>query len=92
MRRPPWDAEKARLNLAKHGVSFEEARHAINHPLARQWPDVIHSGVEDRSYFMGWSRDGVLLFVVTAIAADGTMRIISARRATKRERNAYENY
>lgn len=91
MQQRPWDPDKARLNLAKHGVSFEDAWHAVNHPLARHWPDFGHSHEEERTFAMGFSPTGSLLLVVTATARNGTIRVISARRATKRERNAYEN-
>jgi uncharacterized protein len=91
MPQPPWDPEKARLNFAKHGVSFDDASHAIKHPLARQWPDIEHSDAEDRWVVMGWSPLGILVVVVVSIGRDGNMRIISARRATKRERHAYED-
>ena len=86
---PTWDPEKARLNFAKHGVSFAEARVALNHPLARRWPDTGHSEGEERSIAMGFSPTGHLLLVVTSNGSDGKMRIISARRATKRERHVY---
>jgi uncharacterized protein len=91
VQRRPWDPEKARVNLDKHGVAFEEARLALNHPLARQWPDTEHSDDEERSIVIGLSPSGRLLLIVTAIGLDGKMRIISARRATKRERHAYED-
>jgi uncharacterized DUF497 family protein len=92
MDQPPWDPEKARLNSAKHGVAFEEARVALNHPLARRWPDIGHSEREERSNVMGFSPTGHLLLVVTSHGSDGKMRIISARRATKRERHVYEDF
>jgi uncharacterized DUF497 family protein len=92
MDRPTWDPEKARLNFAKHGVTFEEARAALNHPLARQWPDAGHSDGEERSIVMGSSPTEQLLLIVTSPGPEGKMRIISARRATKRERHAYEGF
>jgi uncharacterized DUF497 family protein len=88
---PPWDPEKARRNFAKHSVTFDEARFAVNHPLSREWPDVTHSDSEARSIFIGPSPTGQILFVVVAANADGMIRYISARRATKRERHAYED-
>ena len=91
VQRPPWDPEKARPNFDKHGVTFEEARVALNHPLARQWPDPEHSDDEDRSIVIGLSPGGRLLLIVTATGVNGKMRIISARRATKRERHAYQD-
>lgn len=83
-----WDPEKARINLAKHGVSFEEAKEALMHPLARREPDPRSVGFEDRFRVVGWTRRGTLVVVIASAARPP--RIISARRATKRERHAYE--
>ena len=85
-----WDREKDRLNQAKHGVTFAEAREAMADPLNRRWPDTAHSRLEPRSITIGEDRQQQLLLVVTAGDPGGTIRIISARRATKRERHAYE--
>ena len=71
--------------------TFDEARVALNHPLARRCPDTGHSDSEERSIVMGFSPTGHLLLIVTSPDSDGNMRIISARRATKRERHAYED-
>jgi hypothetical protein len=73
------------------GHSYRRARVALNHPLARQWPDPEHSDDEDRSIVIGLSPGGRLLLIVTATGVNGKMRIISARRATKRERHAYQD-
>ena len=86
----PWDPEKARSNLAEHGVAFEEARSIVLDPLTRFWPDNEHSVAEDRVIAIGIRRSGGALFIVIAIDRQGRMRIISARRATKRERHADE--
>ncbi len=91
MDRPIWDPEKDRINRAKHGVTFEEARLVLLDPLTRRWPDLDHSGDEDRTIAIGTTLPGQLLVVVTSVE-DGKMRIISARRATKRERHAYEDF
>jgi uncharacterized DUF497 family protein len=88
---PPWDPDKARINEAKHGVTFHDARIAANHPLAREWPDPRHSGSEQRVIIIGPGPRGILLFVVAAKDEAARMRLISARRATKRERHAYED-
>jgi uncharacterized DUF497 family protein len=89
--RPTWDPDKARENLAKHGVSFEEAYRVLVHSLSRHWPDVTHSLAEERTISIGLTPAGHLLLVVTSHGSDGKMRIISARRATKRERHVYED-
>ncbi len=77
--------------LAKHGVTFDDARVAIEDPLARVWPDRWHSTEEERTIVMGIASEEQLLVVVVSVDADGMMRTISARRATKRERHAYED-
>jgi uncharacterized DUF497 family protein len=89
--RPTWDPEKARQNLAKHGVSFEEAYSVLIHSLTRHWPDGTHSPAEERTISIGLTPTGHPLLVVTSHGSDGKMRIISARRATKRERHVYED-
>jgi uncharacterized DUF497 family protein len=88
MSRYDWDAGKARKNLAKHGVSFEEAESVPDTDLARWVPDPRYAD-EDRFLITGTSSFGTLLVVVTSERGPRP-RIISARRATKRERHAYE--
>ena len=88
MSRYTWDLEKARVNLAKHGVSFEEAESVPDTDLARWVLDPRYAG-EDRFLITGVSSLGSLLVVVTSERGPRP-RIISARRATKRERHAYE--
>jgi uncharacterized protein len=88
--RVTWDPEKDRLNQAKHGVSFAEAKLVLANELTREWPDSDHSIVEPRAINMGVTPSGEVLLIVTAAAIDGSIRMISARRATKRERHAYE--
>ena len=85
-----WDDRKQRANRAKHGVGFEEARSALRDPSRISRLDVDHSDVEARFLTVGYSSRGRLLTIVTAETTEGIIRIISARRATKRERNAYE--
>jgi len=80
-----WDAIKAEDNAAKHGVSFLEARSVFDDPFAIVDPDARHSGDEERWRWLGMSRLNRLLVVIAS--AD---RIISARRATKRERHDVE--
>ena len=84
-----WDPDKAGENEWQHGVSFDEAETAVNHPLSRTVPDLEHSSLEERFRTIGWSDLGRLLVVVTSEGGPRP-RIISARRATKRERNADE--
>ena len=84
-----WDPEKARENLAKHGVSFEEADTVPDGSDARWVADQAHSAVEDRFRVVGYSSLNQLLVVVTSEGGPRP-RLISARRATKRERHAHE--
>jgi len=84
-----WDESKAKANLAKHGVSFEEASTVFGDSLSLTIPDPAHSQAEDRWIVLGQSHQGKLLVVVHAERGDN-IRIISARRASKRERKDYE--
>jgi len=92
VQRPPWDPHKERENRATHGVGFDEAEEAVLDRLSRSWRDSEHSDDEPRSIVIGESIRGRLLFVVVTTDTEGKMRIISARRATKRERHAYQDF
>ena len=83
-----WDPRKAKANLKKHGVSFDEASTAFQDELGAYFPDSLH---EDRFILIGYSRQERLLYVVHAEVASNTVRIISARKATNHERTRYEN-
>jgi uncharacterized DUF497 family protein len=80
---------KARLNLAKHGVAFEEASTIFGDSLSLTIPDPEHSRIESRCVTMGRAFNGKLLVVVHT-ERDDNIRIISARRANRRERKFYE--
>jgi uncharacterized protein len=88
-----WDPEKARRNVAKHGVRFEEAMVVFLDPLAVTVFDNDHSDSEERWATIGMTLAGRLLVVVhTHAEIDETtvaIRIISARAATKREARQY---
>jgi len=84
-----WDANKARMNLAKHGISFEEASTVFGDPRSLTIPDPVHSAVENRFVIIGASYRGKLL-VVAHTERGGNIRIISARVASRRERRNYE--
>jgi uncharacterized protein len=88
-----WDAAKAASNLAKHGISFEEAATVFADFDALDWEDTAHSHREHRSKRLGVSTSGRILLVVYTIrrSADGkeTIRVISARQASRKERQAY---
>ena len=83
-----WDARKAAANLRKHGVSFEEASTAFEDELGAYYPDTLY---EDRFILIGYSRQHRLPYVVHAEVQRETIRIISARKATKHEKARYEN-
>ncbi len=84
-----WDPRKARSNLRKHKVSFEEASTALSDPMAATGADPDHSVTEDRFVTFGVSERGRLL-VVAHTDEEETIRIISARTASKGERELYE--
>ena len=80
---------KALANRAKHGVTFKEAATVFADPLSLTISDPAHSQKEDRFITLGTSHNGKLLVVVYT-DRDHTVRIISARRATRKERKNYE--
>ena len=84
-----WDARKARENLRKHGVSFEEASSVFFDPLSVTGDDPDHSAGERRLVIFGVSSFGRLLVVAHAERGDA-IRIISARRIVRAERKLYE--
>ena len=84
-----WDPPKAARNLAKHGVSFEEAVTVFGDPLGCMIDDPRHSQDEERVVLLGLSQEQRLLAVMFSEREDA-IRIISARRATRRERRDYE--
>ena len=84
-----WDRRKAADNLRKHGVPFHEAATVFDDPLAITFPDPDHSENESRWLSFGVSAEERLLVVAHAEAGD-TIRVVSARRATRKERMIYE--
>jgi uncharacterized protein len=84
-----WDPDKAAGNLAKHGVSFQEAASVFGDPLAITYYDPDHSDHEDRYLTFGHSAGGRLLVISHTDRGEGT-RIISVRPMTRRERQKYE--
>ncbi len=85
-----WDENKAEKNLAKHGVSFEEAKTVFNDPLFITFSDPEHSIGERRFIILGESAQRRLL-VVAYTERFSVTRLISARVATRRERRVYES-
>ena len=84
-----WDLSKAASNLVRHHVTFQEAASAFSDPLAVAHSDPDHSHDEGRSVLIGHSWQGRLLLVSFAYRGS-TIRIISARITTRRERERYE--
>jgi uncharacterized DUF497 family protein len=84
-----WDEAKARENLRKHRVSFEDAKTVFGDPLSITIADPEHSPDEDRFIDIGLSSSGRLLVVVYTERGE-SIRIISSRRASRSERRVYE--
>jgi uncharacterized DUF497 family protein len=84
-----WDPEKAAANEAKHGITFAEARSVFLDPLVQRDPDDDHSFYEPRFTAIGMSQLGRLL-IVTYTEPGDRIRIISARKPTRREVANYE--
>ena len=85
-----WDESKAKANLKKHGISFEEAKTVFYDERARLIADPDHSDDEERFILLGYSA-GLKLMVVCHCyrAEENVIRIISARKATRREAASY---
>ena len=84
-----WDSRKARANVVKHGVSFDEASTVFQDAFSVTIHDPLHSEIEDRFVLIGFSHRNRLLVVVHA-ERTGRIRIISARPATTHERQNHE--
>ncbi|MDE0424920.1 MAG: BrnT family toxin [Candidatus Poribacteria bacterium] len=85
-----WDNRKAKENLKRHKVSFEEAKTVFSDFLSLTIPDPLHSKKEERLIIIGYSEKQRLLVVVHTEKGD-VIRIISARQATPYERKTYES-
>jgi len=85
-----WDKQKAENNLKKHGVSFEEAITVFDDPLYLDFYDPDHSSHEHRYLIIGRSFKTRLLIISYTERADN-LRLITARQATSKEREHYEN-
>jgi uncharacterized DUF497 family protein len=90
-----WDPAKAQSNIAKHGVTFVQASTVLQDALSLTVFDAAHSEFEERWFTLGLSADGKLLAVAHTYQytgpAQAKARIISAREATRRERQQYES-
>ena len=86
-----WDPEKDRLNREWHGISFEEAAELVARDDYLEIYDQGHSGDEDRFIAIGAIRRGVVVVIFTE-RQDDVIRLISARRATRREAELYREH
>ena len=84
-----WHAAKAKANIQKHGVSFDEAATVFLDPLALTFPDTYHSGGEQREITIGYTAGDQVVFV-SHCQRGNRVRIISARKATRKESGQYE--
>ena len=87
-----WDPRKDAVNRNKHGVSFDEAKTAFTDEFGRLIADPDNSDEEDRFILLGTSIHSRLLVVCHCVRKGEHIRIISARKANKRERETYEGY
>lgn len=88
-----WDEKKNKINIKKHGISFQEASSVFSDENAILFDDVVHSRVEERFLLLGLSDRASLCIVVHCYREnDEIIRIISARPATKNETNTYNKY
>lgn len=83
-----WDQNKAKTNLKKHGISFEEAQTVLESKQQLILDDRDHD--EERFIALGFSKHMNMLVVVYCYRLKDVIRIISARKATKKERELYE--
>jgi len=88
-----WDEQKSKSNYTKHEISFEEARSVFLDDNARLITDPDHSGEEERFILLGMShRLNILVVVHCYKENENKIRIISARKATRNEKNVYEEF
>ncbi len=85
-----WDPAKSEANLSKHGISFEEARTVFDGPILT-WVDDRRDYGEDRHISLGALSPSAVLIVIHTERGD-KIRLISARKANRRERKVYHDY
>ena len=84
-----WDQRKAKANLRKHGVSFEDAVTVFDDPRVRLILDTGHSENEDRYWAIGISAASRILLVCHCYRSEDVVRVLSARKATSAEMKLY---
>jgi uncharacterized DUF497 family protein len=87
-----WDEEKNRLNILKHKVSFIKASLVFRDVLRKEYFDLNHSGADEERYIVIGNSEGRILFVVFTEVDSNIIRIISARKAKKYEKELYYGY
>jgi uncharacterized protein len=85
-----WDERKSQANLARHGIDFHTASLAFDDPFALTMRDELHSDDESRFIMLAAIATGAILFVVFTVPSQDVIRLISARAATRREKEIYE--
>lgn len=84
-----WDSNKSAINLAKHGISFEDAKEAFYDEFALLEYDESHSAEEERFVLMGRIKNEIVIVVSHCIRGGNAIRIISTRKATSKEKEKY---
>ena len=84
-----WDPNKSRHNKKKHGFSFDEILDVFNDPNLVDWVDWEHSTMEETRYQCIGTHGMFLILLIAYCDRDGVIRIISAREASPKERQAY---
>jgi len=84
-----WDETKNELNVRKHGISFEEASEIFNDPNLIEFFDHVHSTAEEARYICYGVTAKYLVLAAVYMDRNGTIRLISARRANNKERGVY---
>lgn len=87
-----WDERKAAANLNKHQISFDLAITVFDDPSALIALDQKHSKVESREWVIGLSDKGILVVVFTKRMSGHSYRLISARKANRKEKSLYEEF
>ena len=87
-----WDDKKSKSNVTKHSISFEEAKSVFLDEYARLKHDPDHSLDENRYLLLGMSSSLKILVVVHTVIEDDIIRLISARKATRRESKQYRRF
>ena len=87
-----WDTRKAKANLIKHGVSFADAKSVFFDDYARLKHDLDHSTDEERYLLLGMSSLLKVLVVIHTVIENDAIRLISARKATRKEAKQYRRF